>query len=145
MEKWSRAPGGGDLTIIKREIARCRKANRFHDVGLLKLIASGGIWTLKRKYEAKLVDSPICPYCEVEEEDDFHFFWGCRCLKTSTSSHDSYKASRLPAVMRTAGHWWCPDPDSENFTPCFYLRGIPPREWTTPDIVPYNENDGGYD
>ena len=126
---------GGDVTIIRREIGRMQKFGRHREAGLLRLIAAGGIWTQARKYEAKLVTSPLCPYCESEPEDDYHFFWGCPCLNQLN----------LPEVLRTRGPRWCPPCDSPDFLPCYHLRGIVPKEWSHAPLLPHNELAPDYD
>ena len=65
---------GADLTILKQCLNRLYKTHQNRDAGMLKLVAAGGIWTNGRKYEAGLIDSPLCPDCQICDEDEYHFF-----------------------------------------------------------------------
>ena len=44
----------------------------------LRAILAGAVWTQDRLYRAKLVPTPICPYCATGAvEDHEHSWWKC--------------------------------------------------------------------
>ena len=46
--------------------------------GMLLAAATASCWTQERRYRAGLVESPLCPRCEEEDEDMHHRVWQCR-------------------------------------------------------------------
>ena len=128
--------GGIDLFVIKRIIARLRALGNHEDAGLVQCIAAVGIWPNACKYEAKLCESDIFPYCNNATEDEFHFYWGCPNLRSLDIS----------AVRRTTGpNWESADSLREGYSECFYLRGLVPAHWSTPEPVPQKEFGPSYD
>ena len=76
--------GGIDLSVIKRIIARLRALGNHKDAGLVQCIAAGGIWPNARKYEAKLCESDICPYCNNTTDMSFVFIGVAQTCGPST-------------------------------------------------------------
>jgi ribonuclease HI len=45
--------------------------------GILRGIVSGSVRLQKRLYQAGIVESPLCPFCNMCEETCFHCYWEC--------------------------------------------------------------------
>ena len=45
--------------------------------GLLRCIWAGGMNSSLLLYRSRLVNTPTCPLCGAEKEDDQHLFWEC--------------------------------------------------------------------
>ena len=82
-------------------------------------IAAAGAWSEARKFDAGMVESPVCPRCGLHDQDDLHMHWSCPALmgskdpRVQKSNYLVYKAEWGAA-----------------FHPCFWLRGLVPKSWT---------------
>eukprot|EP00959_Pyramimonas_sp_CCMP1952_P258366 5400545-Pyramimonas_sp.AAC.1 len=106
---------------------------------VLLSVAIGGSWTKARKadqYASSGVSrtasrADICDRCGEERETSHHRAWLCRCNTGSAA----YKQSDCLVAKAGAQH---------EQTPCFWLRGLIPRPWTTMP-APIYADDWEYD
>ena len=110
---------GCDVTIVQKHTKYLRRKGEYRQATLLNTICAGGLWCQKRKYEAGLVESPVCPLCGEGDQDTNHMFWVC--------SHTC--ACAAPEVVST-NHLRGRAYDFREVIPCWYNRGIPPRAYT---------------
>ena len=47
------------------------------EASLVAQILVGAVWTEERAHRRRKVETPLCPYCEEEDEDEQHIFWTC--------------------------------------------------------------------
>jgi ribonuclease HI len=68
---------------------------------------------LSRRHDQWL--SPLCPRCQEAEETLYHQMWGC-------AANLEVEGTFMELAPRAAQEWaeW----------PCFWLRGLPPQQWT---------------
>ena len=66
--------GGPHRETLRSAIASFRGAG---EPSLVAQILVGAIWTEERAHRRKKTDTPLCPYCEAEDEDEEHIFWEC--------------------------------------------------------------------
>ena len=83
------------------------------------LLAAASCWTQERRYRAGLVESPICPRCEEEDEDMHHRVWRCRA-----NAGEIFDKTQQLVHKAT---------EAKNTLECFWLRGDVPRTWTLQD------------
>ena len=93
-------------------------------------IATGGVWTQERLHEAGKAAEATCKLCGEGREDELHMFWQCSWLEAS--EHPEIKCSQHLRPKAEVG--------ASDF-PCWYMRGITPRDWTwrepiIPEICP---------
>ena len=71
-----------------------------------------------------MVDSPVCPLCREEVQDDLHMIWRCPCII----------ASEHPAIVKS-GHLLQKAVWNMPIEPCTWARGLVPRGKTHRDPV----------
>ncbi len=59
--------------------------------------------------------SPLCPRCQQAEETTYHQLWACPANAAIEGVH-------ADLAVRAEAEW--------QDAPCFWLRGLPPRNWT---------------
>jgi len=84
-----------------------------------KKAACGATWPRQRKFEAGLIDSPICLRCKAGPEDDFHRTWKCAANKNLDDER-----------IRKSDHLQERALESEGKDNCFWCRGLVPKGWT---------------
>ena len=89
----------------------------------LETLMAAATWPLQRVHEAYPHIQPFCKCGQIE--DDFHCLWLCYLLtnlehKEATDIHDT---QNLIPQARLEVHQY----------PCYWLRGIMPKEFTTPE------------
>ena len=110
---------GADLSVLRKHRARLIAKGLNREAGMLVTVATGGVWTRERLHEVGKAADDICPVCGEGKEDELHMYWQCCWL--STSEHPEIKNSQYLQPRAEAG--------ASEF-PCFYMRGITPRDWT---------------
>ena len=65
-----------------------------------------------------MVEDATCPHCHLEVQDARHMFWECPCLRESTN------------VDILKSQWITSDALAGRGPPCFFMRGIVPKDWT---------------
>ena len=94
---------GCDVYSIQKHLKHMRHGNP-KDASLMMTIASAGAWSQARKFQAGLVDSPLCPHCGEEEQDDLHMCWTCNKLmdlndsRVKKTNHLVFKAQNGGAL-----------------------------------------------
>eukprot|EP00973_Karenia_brevis_P043245 5992057-Karenia_brevis.AAC.1 len=48
-----------------------------YELGMLRAIISGAVWTQDRAFRAKQTDTDLCSFCGLEREDQEHMWWRC--------------------------------------------------------------------
>jgi len=123
---------GGDVTVVRKFAARHRKKGNNAKATLAEVIASDGIWTQQKKFDAGLVGSPLCPRCKVAPETKRHRAYGCICNDDLDLKVDEKIKERAGKDLDV--------PKNE----CFWLRGIIPKAWIE-DVIKTMEPDAGKD
>ena len=115
---------GVDMTVFQRVYKKLVKEGQNNAAGVLMNAAAGGVWTRDRiaraKREQGLEFDSKCPNCGTETQDDYHLFWGCVCLDTSSDP-------RIRKSQWLVGEAW----RGRETRPCFYMRGLTPKDWTS--------------
>ena len=73
------ANGVAAMAAVKTELRRYQAKRAYRERGALLAFVCGAAWPAKRRYEAKLSPTALCPRCQEDEEDEWHLLWGCRC------------------------------------------------------------------
>ena len=87
-------------------------------MGLLKTIATGGVWPLMRIAEGRPEIDTICPHCKTANQTHLHMIWTCPLLKTAKSP--AIQRSQYLVGRATLNYDSCPG---------LYIRGIVPQDW----------------
>ena len=69
---------GADLTTLFKHDKFLERKGLHAARGMFLAAATASCWTQERRYRAGVVDSPLCPRCEEEDEDMYHRVWQCR-------------------------------------------------------------------
>ena len=90
-------------------------------IGILQIIAAGGTWPKKRKFEAgkDRIEDDRCKWCGRAGQDEYHIFWGCPHINKDSHVHvqgTSYLQNRARRCKENQ--------------PCLWLRGLVPYKWT---------------
>ena len=112
---------GVDFTVTRRHLQKLRDQELEGKATILTKATCAASWTRARKFEAKLIDSPVCLRCGEESEDDFHRVWGCKA--NGDIKDPSMKWSRELLDKAKEG---------KESHPCFWSRGLTPSSWTQP-------------
>ena len=123
---------GVDLTKFNQHIAHLLKKEKFGEAGMLTCIGTGATWMQHRKFQAGLVQSPLCPRCGNEAETDFHRYWSC---PDSANIDDPIieKTEKMGKIAkRYLGRF-----------DCFWLKGLVPNEWL-PETAEDDEDNWTY-
>ena len=111
--------GGGELTTLFKHEKILEKTGMNAARGMLLAAATASCWTQERRYRAWLVESPLCPRCNEENEDMHHRVWQCRASEGEIfdkTLHLIFKATQAKLTLD-----------------CFWLRVVVPRSWTLHD------------
>ena len=81
------------------------------EAGLVAQILVGAVWTEERAHRRRKVETPLCPYCGEEDEDEQHIF--CTCPHWEDTRRDLMKEA-LECAEQVEG-----------------LRGVCWRDWPT--------------
>ena len=84
----SGAEYGVDFRVAAKHLTELVQSERFGDHDLLLRALRDGLWTQQRRFDKGLSDSPLCPRCQVENEDLHHRLWDCPCNPDSLPGHD---------------------------------------------------------
>ena len=108
---------GADMTDIKKQLNNLQKKSRHQEFGALLVSVCAGTWTGARKAEIFGGEG----VCKCGKPDtDFHRLWeDCE----EKEEHRDYEDSQHLLQRAQAG---------AESKPAFWLRGIPPKSWTTP-------------
>ena len=111
--------GGIDATVVRKHLADLDKKGLEGKEMILRKAAAGAHWPRQRKFEAGLIESPMCQRCGIEEEDEMHRIWKCPANEKLTEKAIT-GSNRLKeeAVADDGQH------------ACFWTRGLVPKKWT---------------
>ena len=76
------------------------------DLGLLRGVISGSIRLQKRLHDAKLVASPVCPFCGLCDETLQHCFWDCtrwQCIRAQLELPNASTRALWPPCTSNCG------------------------------------------
>jgi ribonuclease HI len=76
------------------------------DAGILRGVLSGSLRMQQRLFVAKLVDSPLCPFCGMTDETVEHCFWECphwSHIRDECDVPDAGVVAAWPACTRQCG------------------------------------------
>jgi len=110
---------GADITVGQRHMVGLLKGQQNSRASKLTLSMCGGIWSQHRKFEAGLIDDPVCHMCGARVQSCFHLVWGCPAHKNS----ENEVIKRTQRLLRRASQ-------GHEDVPCYWLRGITPQAWT---------------
>ena len=111
--------GWRDLTTLFKHDEYLERKGLCAARGMLLAAATASCWSQERRYRAGLVESPLCPRCEEEDEDMHHRVWQCRANTGEIfdkTQHLFYKATQAKDTLE-----------------CFWLKGLVPRSWPLQD------------
>jgi len=110
---------GIDYNLTICVLRKYRKLLAYDKAAALETILCGACWSPQRKFLAGLTsaDLSVCVLCGANECDDYHQFWSCPSLATSTWPEVESTNYLVPAAASGMRDF-----------PCLWLRGLLPSE-----------------
>ena len=120
------AENGISSASMRRLLRRFGSVHGTSCAGLMRAIATGGMWPRARKAAAGYRVDPLCQRCKAAPETLFHRYWAC----AENKGHPAYDESERYAEQAAE--------ESELF-PIFWLRGLLPLPWVQVPPPPVEE------
>ena len=119
-----------------------KKKGDHRAAGLLDCIVTAGMWSNVRIQEAGYDIDTRCVLCGHETDDDWHRMWQCPAIMCNQdkdiqlSNHLCAQALCRERTIVEGADMHSEYPMAMKQWPCFWLRGLVPKDWLTIDPIP---------